>query len=222
MTETERQVAVPPIPGVRSVANVPLSPEIVSLVHHVELNKAGWWDKGIQRLAVAAIWLSDTPITVLEVAERLRTQFFVTVSIGKLKEQVDKLISCGDLVAFDDGRMKISERALAELEKVLREAEEVEEKARARFLELFARCCPGLVPEEEWRSFNDKLLLPLVREIGARTYQLVSGAGLSIQKTVRFPEFLAAYPAEHREALRAAIVEFLDPNPGTCSWGVGA
>lgn len=193
------------------MAKAPLPPEIVSLVHHVELNKAGWWDKGIQRLAVAAIWLSGTPITVVGVADRLRTEFFVTVSIGKLKEQVDKLISSGTLVAFGDGRMKISESAVPQLEKLLREAEEVEEKAKARFFEVLTRCCPALVPEEEWKLFNEKLVLPLVREIGARTYQLVSGTGLSIQTTARFPAFLTAYAAEHREALRAAIVDFLDP-----------
>jgi hypothetical protein len=32
--------------------------ELVSLVHHIELNKAGWWDVAVQQLLLAAMWIS--------------------------------------------------------------------------------------------------------------------------------------------------------------------
>jgi len=44
-----------------------LSREVMALVHHVELNRAGWWDKVVQRLTLAAVWLADHAPSVLEI-----------------------------------------------------------------------------------------------------------------------------------------------------------
>ena len=49
-----------------------LPPEIVSLVHHVELNKAGWWDKAIERLILGLLLWLDRPLTLEELQAALR------------------------------------------------------------------------------------------------------------------------------------------------------
>jgi len=38
-----------------------LPKEAIALVQHIELNRAGWWDKSVHRLLMATIWLSDNP-----------------------------------------------------------------------------------------------------------------------------------------------------------------
>lgn len=40
------------------MADTGIRPELVSLIHHVELNKAGWWDGAIRQFILAAIWLN--------------------------------------------------------------------------------------------------------------------------------------------------------------------
>ncbi len=193
------------------MGNDALPPEVVSLIHHLELNKAGWWDRGIQRLALAVIWLSGEPLTCEGIVTQLRDRFYVKGDVARVKKQIEELRKAGALLALPDGRLKLSERTLKEMEGEVEGAEDVERKAKARFVEVLSSCCPTLLVDEEWKSFNERLLLPLVREIGARTYQLISGASLSLESTLRFPEFLAGYPAEHRQAVRNAIVAFLDP-----------
>ena len=44
-----------------------LPTEVAALVHHVELTRAGWWDKAVHRLVLAAVWLADKPLTVREI-----------------------------------------------------------------------------------------------------------------------------------------------------------
>jgi hypothetical protein len=44
-----------------------LPTELAALVHHVELNRSGWWDKAVHRLVLAAVWLSETPPTIPEI-----------------------------------------------------------------------------------------------------------------------------------------------------------
>jgi hypothetical protein len=37
---------------------------LVSLIHHVELNKSGWWDRVVERIVLVAIWHKS--LTTLE------------------------------------------------------------------------------------------------------------------------------------------------------------
>ena len=56
-----------------------LSPEIVALVHHVELNKAGWWQKSLQKLIANVLWMSgDLPTA--EVRDSLQSIFGVDMT----------------------------------------------------------------------------------------------------------------------------------------------
>lgn len=188
-----------------------LPPELVSLIHHVELNKAGWWETAIQRLIVAAIWLSSRPLTRDEVAGALGEQFSVTTTSARLRLPIQHLLSNGTLVEIVGQGLRISQEALKRFEKELGESDDIERKAKLRFLSCMKERCPTLNGETLWNVFTEQLLLPLVHEVGARTYELVSGKSLALGDSVRLPEFLEQYPKDAREQLRAAIVAFLDP-----------
>ena len=177
----------------------------------MELNKAGWWETAIQRLIVAAIWLSSRPLSKDEVVVALREQFSISTEYARLRGPIDRLLSGGTLVEIPAQGLRISQEALKNFEKELAEGDEVERKAKLRFLSCIGECCPTLDPESVWKAFTEQLLLPLVHEVGARTYQLVSGKSSALEDSIRFPEFLEQYPKETREQLRAAIISFLDP-----------
>jgi len=193
------------------MASLVLPREVVSLIHHIELNKAGWWNRGVQKLILSVVWLSDGTLAETELGPQLRSVFHVNVDPTKVAEQVKGLVSNGTLVRLADGKLKITELVSRELEQGIQEAEQIETRTRAKFIDLMGRCCPLLNPADEWKPFNEELLLPLVREVGARTYELVSGSALNIEATTRFPKFLGRYPGEQRQGLRTAILSFLDP-----------
>ena len=188
-----------------------LSPAVVSLIHHVELNKAGWWEQAIQRLIVSAIWLSGKPLARDEVIVALREQFSVIAGDARLRGPIDRLLSDETLVEIPAQGLQITQKAFKQFERELEEGDEVERKARFRFLSCIKDCCPALDGEQTWKEFTEQLLLPLVYEVGARTYQLVSGKSPTLAESIRFPEFLERYPKETREQLRAAVVSFMDP-----------
>ncbi len=196
------------------MANLTLPREVLSLVHHVELNRAGWWKKAIQRLILSTVWLSKENPTLQTILEHLRRDFQVNLDIGRVRDQINALCTSGVLVSLPDGRLKISERALKEFEKDLQEAEQIERNVKNTFVELVKDRCPSLQPEKIWTTFHDELLLPLIRELGARTYELISGIRVDLDVSATFPGFLRQFPSESREPLRNTIVTFLDPkNP---------
>jgi hypothetical protein len=193
------------------MSEIKLPPEIISLAHHVELNKAGWWDKAIQRFIIGAIWLSNKPTTIDIVSENLKSMFQVNVDSQRLTTNIKRLCDSGDLLSIGNRQFKISERALRQLDKDLHEYEETAEKAKGKFIEVLASCCPSLSGDETWSLFNEKLLVPMVREMGARIYELISGVTMNIATSLRFQSFLKTFTPHLQQSLRNAVVTFLDP-----------
>ena len=191
--------------------NLTLPKEVLSLIHHVELNKAGWWEKAVQRLILAAIWLLKENATLQTVLECLCKEFQVSLNINQIRAQIDVLCRSGIVVLLPNDHLKISEQALKEFEKDLQEAEEIEAKVKRKFLVTIRNHCPSLQPEETWETFHDELLVPLIREMGVRTYELISGTKVNLDVSSTFPRFLQGFPAEFHEPLRNAIITFLDP-----------
>lgn len=194
------------------MGNSSLPKEIISLIHHIELNKAGWWDASIQRIIIAVLWLATKNLTMKEIADELNKKFYINPGISKIKTQVDALCSSGILLLLPNGEFKISEMSLKEFEQSLKKTEEIEYKAKYKFIELLKKCCPTIEePEKTWDLFNGKLLVPLVREMGARTYELFSGVKIDLDTIASFTEFLRHYPKELHQPLRNTVIYFLDP-----------
>jgi len=190
---------------------VSLPPGLISLVHYIELNKVGWWEKALRQLIVAAIWLSEKNLTAQEVVEYYQKQFKVNLDPNRLGPQLDLLCSANTLIPLPDQRFKISEAALREFEKRLREAEDVEKKSKNNFFEILVQCCPSLDPEETWEKAKNQLILPMIQMMGARTYELLSASKVDLDKDVTFHDYLDKYPPEIQKSLQLAITTFLNP-----------
>lgn len=188
-----------------------LPPELTSLVHHVELNKAGWWDKAVQQFILATVWLSDESLTAEGILERLRQDFSVGLDAERLRKQLGALLASDTLVQLRGERFKISEQSLKAFTADLQEAERIQEQAHERFTEIMAQSCPSIDAESTWQSFNEQFLVPLVHDMGARTYELVSGTRIDLAGIPRFQQFLEGYPASLRAGLLGAVVAFMDP-----------
>ncbi|MEW6129074.1 MAG: hypothetical protein AB1757_18695 [Acidobacteriota bacterium] len=200
------------------MSQAPLPRELVSLVHYVELNKAGWWDKAIQRLIVASVWLSSNNPTYDEILSGIHTYFQIDIDRARARSQLSTLLSTGVLVSLPGELFKISESFITQFEKDLAEAERIEYEAKKIFTAAIQQHCSSLDPQDAWQKFNEQFLLPLVRDIGANTYNLISGTHTNLH-TIKFEDFLQNYPPEFHKPFRAALNIFLNPkNPDVRSY----
>jgi len=78
------------------MATAPLPTELVSLVHHIELNKAGWWEKAIQRLILASVWLSGNKLELDGILKALRENFQADLDRNRAQTQLSALCSTGE------------------------------------------------------------------------------------------------------------------------------
>lgn len=188
-----------------------LSKELISLIHHIELNKVGWWDKTVQSLITAIIWLSNKSLTKEDIEKRLHEDFPTPIDSQKLVYHIDKLCSAGTLIHLTNNEYKISEEALKKFTRKLKEAEELENKVKYKFGEILKDLCPSLQAENTWKKVNEQLIIPLIRDMGARTYELFTGPNLDLNETKMFLDFLKSFPVEIRQQMRTAVISYLNP-----------
>lgn len=193
-----------------STNNSLLPKEVTALFHHVELNRAGWWDKGVQRLVLASIWLSDHSPNIDELQEALKRDFCLQLNNGKLLAVLNELGKQNLLVQLQDGSYRIPDTQCALFEQEIAAAEKVSSDARDYFISLIQVMCEKLDPKNAWNLFESGFLAPLVKEVGSNAYYLISGKRMVIDKGL-VDHFLKQFDPSFHRNLRELITVFLDP-----------
>lgn len=150
-----------------------LSQPVLALAHNVELNRAGWSNRAVERLLLGALWLDRKAASISEIRDRMHTAFDLRIESPVVESVVDRLAASGSLKRDADGRVRIAPQVSEEIERELLAVEADESAASA----LWEKC----IQEEElgnrptWEQFKKKGLGPLVLEQGAGTYSLFVG-----------------------------------------------
>lgn len=199
--------------------NYLLPKEAVALVQHIELNRAGWWDKSIQRLLLASVWLSDQPPSVDAIQAAMEATFKLPLTTQKLMSALDSLVSRKMLLRLPNDTYRIPEEHRAVFEKEIAESEKVELEAKALFSRLSAELGEGRIdPEELWTAFEHEFLGPLIKQVGANAYRLIVGEKMTVDRSL-VDLFLKPFPLEFHTKLRSLVTTFLDPkNSEACAY----
>ena len=187
-----------------------LPPAIISLVHHIELNKAGWWDKALDQLLIATIWVAGKEQSTDEIIEQFRRTLHVVVEKSKVQERLDRLMSKSILISMPEDRLKLSESFLETYHEEIAKTEALELSVEESFVSILKKHCPSLDGKQTWTKFNESFLLPFVRDTGANTYKLLAEGNLRITPG-RFVRFVADYPKDIHEPFAEVVKEFFDP-----------
>lgn len=193
-----------------------LPKEIASLIHHIALNEHGWWDKTIQRLIISALGSVDNKqLTTESIVKFVKDNYDTHIDNDKIKRQLDKLCSSKAILKISNDVFVLSESELNSFNNDISKFEETEEKVKIEFLEIIKKECNA---EEQskitWELFNDELLVPILYEFGAKTYELITGQGITLESNHRFKKFLSKLPTERHVIIKDAIIDFLNPqNP---------
>lgn len=190
-----------------------LAPELVALVHHIELDKAGWWDKALQSLALTAFQIraEESSLSPSDICETLQAQFHIEIPQASFDAAIDALVNLGDLIEFGDGKFKISQPALLRCQAEIAGAIDLESEVRERFLKQLALSCPSIDGSKAWKAFIQDFLIPIVRELGASTYEILTD-GKRPDKLPQIDDFICQFPTELSVELTNFLHAFLNPS----------
>ena len=190
-----------------------LPPELLSLVHHLELTQSGWWDKALQQLALMVLWLKGDFMTAAQIRTSIEDNYSVVVDLERLTSQLGTLLHAKALVNTGLNRYKIAEERARSLEQELQAGRRVEEQARQLFIDRISALDVDVDPHDCWYRFQSLCLIPLVRHMGARTYDFITSGRQPRNMIFEYTEqFFKAYDAVQQETLRQTIVEYLAPS----------
>ena len=193
------------------IAHTTLLPkEVAALVRHIELNRSGWWDQVIQGLTLSAVWLSAYPPNVAEIKKTFLEEFKLTLSHGNLLTAIGALEKNDFLVALPNGKYRIPDAQRLLFEQNIAEAEKDEFDAREFFYKLAKEIRTDLDADGAWRTFQAELLTPLINEVGANAYHLITGQSLRVDQDL-VDKFLKKFGPEFHSDLRELVTRFLDP-----------
>lgn len=191
-----------------------LSPEIVSLVHHVELNESGWWKKAVGQIVKGVLWKAKTPLTISELNRALQTELGLRLPEDILSRQLDNLSSLGAVVRLPGPNFKLTEQAFQELSAANTAAQAEQEACQAAFFDSCAKNAPEVDATKAWQKFT-KALNNAIHVTGANLYHLLADGNL--QRDVDWlSEFIDKFAAEQREGLRVVLKEFFAPDNHVC------
>lgn len=190
-----------------------LAPELIALVHHIELNKAGWWEIAIQKLLLTALHPQDADkltMTPTEIKETLKNRYTVDLKDSAIIEQLSILVTNGDVYETEVGKFKASEKAIKACEAEISEAVALEDSVKKHFKEILLKHCPTIDSDHSWAIFIERFLVPLVNQMGANTYNLLTGSE-NFGQLPQVSEFVECFEPELADGIDNFLKEFLDP-----------
>ena len=193
----------------RFVIGQPLPEDLASLIHHVELSKAGWRERALELLVLAAVAEQDQGTSYAGISTAVNARLAGPLGQAQIAQILEKLQSSGRVIRQAPDKFALSEATRGDLHDLLEEGEARTAAVKAEFDRVFGNLHSGF--SISWENFQNDLLLPLVSELGAKTYQVLTGDQIEIEEASSYLAFLAKVPLKERKAVADRIVRFVDP-----------
>lgn len=187
------------------------SREVVSLLHHVELHLADWWDRAIEQTILAVLLASHVPLSHEKLARKL-SPILPEVPPDTIEQLSERLIEAGQVILVDRGRLKLEEATRTTLEGVLKDHIALEARVERRFCDLATGVFPADHCSHLFRAMRHRFLEPLIADLGAATWRLLMSEDFIFEYAVGpLTDFLSDVPDELHDRTRAVLAAFLDP-----------
>lgn len=188
-----------------------LSSEIISLVHHVKLNESGWWEKSIQNIIISTFGVNkNLPQSESDIFKNLKSELNGSFDKNRISTQIENLKSKKQIISAFDDLFILSDEVYSEFQASFVKQKEIEFEAEKRFNEICYKFYPETSAKKLWDDLNQFLIIPLIREIGAKTYELISGKDtISIEQYGQFQKFVNRYNG-NKSLVHALLLNYFD------------
>ena len=194
-----------------------LPSQLISLVHHIALNEAGWWDKSIQNFIISSVWLNQDLSTRESILNDLKNNFCIDLDSNTFERNLTILIDIHKImVKLSNNEFKLSEQSRKNFENDLDKHEKLIYRVKEYYNSQLNIYCTDINENDCWDSFNNNLLIPTVCQLGAKTYEIISGHKTTIEQTQIFQEYLCKMDENKRSAIKKVIIGFFDPKNSDC------
>lgn len=191
------------------MSNYKLPPHLVSLVHYVELSKAGWIEKAQDLIVLAVLVDKSKGVSYSDILTDVNSRLSAPLGQAQLRQIIGRLLKDGSLIEVENEYVRLSQDAAETIRENMEKSAALEQVVKEEFEDLFSDILSKT--DITWQMFRDEFLAPLVIDLGAQSYSLLTGNKASVRDAATFLEFVDRVNEEHRAQLSSLISEFLDP-----------
>lgn len=183
---------------------------ITTLVHHIKLNENGWWEKAVQNIIVSSIGISGNyPQTKDDILKKVVAELGQGIDINRLDKQFERLKSQKQIISPTGELWILSKETLERFTIADQEQKDLEKEAEKKFIELSELNCKEVDSLKLWVDFKNNMLYPLVKDIGAKTYEYISGRkSINLSESESFQNFTKCYNGNKCD-IEKTIMQFM-------------
>lgn len=185
--------------------------QLSALIHHVKLHESGWWEKAIQNIIISTIGLNDNlPDTPDHIIHMIQINLNNGIDKVRLGKQFEILRSRQVLIKSNEkDKYLLDNKYYEDFKNAYNEHLKIESNVENIFKNLVVINCNNIDNERLWDNFKNNMLIPLIKDIGAKTYELISGKNITyIENNTTYINFTNSYD-DDCDKIRKVILEFL-------------
>lgn len=160
------------------------SPDIYSLVQHIELNKKGWLIAGIKAIIKHVFGsqnnISMTKIELKNIFENIGELY---VNDADFIKAMNELVQNQELVETKPEFFKLSPEECSNYKESLNNFKLIESETKKYFINSLRELLPDTIHvnlEEIWVDFFTLLITPLISKTGAKSFEIITGKSREI------------------------------------------
>ena len=182
--------------------------DLTRLVQHVALNESGWWQHAMERIVRACLYAFG-PRPAASIRDSVISLCGMPPNSERVAATIDHLLNSGDLIDYR-GTLRLSEasrEALAHQESTTNDSEH---RVRVQFDTMAHERNLGDRADELWSTMETGVVLPIVRQMGARMYSLMTESAADEDENLesQIADLLSPYGTP----IRSFLTDFLNPH----------
>jgi len=153
--------------------------EINVLIEHVQLNKAGWLQEGIKGIIKQIYGERNNPeLTLLEIKDIIRAYQDLDIKNSEIEKSYNNLISLKILVKTEKDKYKLSDEAYEKFREEKKHFDLIEKETKKYFLQIVENNLikNKISKEKLWEDFIELLIQPLIKKMGAKSFEIITGS----------------------------------------------
>ena len=183
--------------------------EIYALIHHVELSRSGWRDKAMDVFTTYAVGTNQHGVQTASIPSIITTTLGISqIAPAQIDESLKRLKKNEVVIYPSEDHVKLTEMAYSQISKQFREAVEHETRLEQLFESILHKLDTSY--EMDWKDFKNQLLCPMVFEIGARAYEVLSGELNVIDESETLRGYLDSLSGEELKCVTELADRFFD------------
>lgn len=187
-----------------------LPDELISLIHHVELNDSGWWKKSTNQIIKSILFDFNHPVSLEEIKSKIKDTFGFYIPEENFDKQIEELINNKKIIKNDNSYfISGSEREVLNRVRLISIENGIKTESLFKKLSVDIGLEYEIDIDSAWLDFKEQVVKS-IKTIGANTYNLLNDGTLR-RESDWLKYFLSKYPVEFHGKLKKVISNLLDP-----------